>query len=268
MELNQIPLSQDMKGRLSHNHQLLSSFCQHISFPHNCETQCIDAHLIIFENLPQTWNLSCWCLIILLVSKEANSCHIYKKLPPDSFSNAWAANNARPTWFLWSDSTLQNHFHSFTTTKEFIKWEFVCRKINNPHTLSLHSVLTGSFSYLNWHIHKADVVHVLLIKLWNPFFSQNIAGHSCNWVTAWFVGNNFIFSPRFTKVMLVICMSFVNDSQLIYFSKDAVASGGLPDYWLLATDSPSNQFHASRQVQPSCYWRAQLPASQTSREIP
>ena len=76
-----------MKGRLSHNHQLLSSFCQLISFPH-CDTQSIDAHLSNFENLPQKWNLSSWRLIILLLSKESNSCHIHKKLPPDSFSHA------------------------------------------------------------------------------------------------------------------------------------------------------------------------------------
>ena len=59
-----------MKGRLSHNHQLLSSFCQLISFPH-FDTQSIDAHLSNFENLPQKWNLSSWRLIILLLSKES-----------------------------------------------------------------------------------------------------------------------------------------------------------------------------------------------------
>jgi len=65
--------------------------------------------------------------------------------------------------------------------------------MKNPHTLSLYSVSTASFLYLNWHIHKADVVHGLEIKLWNPFFSQSHAEHSCNWVTSWFVDSNFIF---------------------------------------------------------------------------
>ena len=181
-----------MKGRLSHNHQLLSSFCQLISFPH-CDTQSIDAHLSNFENLPQKWNLSSWRLIILLLSKESKVVTFTRNClqTPSHMLKLQAMHSP-----LDSCGRTPLSGVTFTLSQRLKSSQnkiFFCRKMKNPHTLSLHSVSTASFLYLNWHIHKADVVHGLQIKLWNPFFSQSHAEHSCNWVTSWFVDSNFIF---------------------------------------------------------------------------
>ena len=260
-----------MKGRLSHNHQLLSSFCQLISFPH-FDTQSIDAHLSNFENLPQKWNLSSWRLIILLLSKESKvvtftrNClqtpsHMLKLQAMHSPLDSCGRTPLSGVTFTLSQRLKSSQNKIFSAEKS--KPSHIEPVLSIDCQLFV-SELTHSQSWCCSWAANQTVKPIFLTK---PYWAQlQLSDKLVRWYQFHL---QILTSPCFTKVMLVIYMSFEKDWQLIYFSKDAVASdGGLPDYRLLATDSPSNQFHASRQVQPSCYWRARLPANQTSREIP